>query len=213
MPLVPLFPLPNVVLFPGVSLPLHIFEPRYRAMVADALEGDRRIGMVLLRAGWAGDYEGAPPVHAIGCTGVIVQEARLDDGRYHIVLNGLDRFRIVHEDRARLYRRAAIAPLPEAPLDDPSRAALGALRARIELHLGLLTVGAQTTGASYATHLAAMSDIDFVHVLAQYLSFEPIEKQALLERDTVVLRAQSLLDLLEMRRHDLAKRSGPDMSH
>ena len=62
-PTIPIFPLPNVVLFPNVFLPLHIFEPRYRAMVADALKGDRMIGMVLLRPGWEGDYEGRPPVY------------------------------------------------------------------------------------------------------------------------------------------------------
>src|SRR6187399_2481527 len=56
--LLPLFPLPNVVLFPGVLLPLHIFEPRYRAMIGDALRGDRRIGMVLLRPGWESGYQG-----------------------------------------------------------------------------------------------------------------------------------------------------------
>ena len=61
--LLPLFPLPNVVLFPNVFLPLHIFEPRYREMVADALASDRMIGMVLLRPGWEHDYEGRPPVY------------------------------------------------------------------------------------------------------------------------------------------------------
>ena len=70
----PVFPLP-VVLFPGVPLPLHIFEPRYRAMIADALKGDRIIGMVQLRPGYEADYEGRPPVFAIGCAGVIIGKA------------------------------------------------------------------------------------------------------------------------------------------
>ena len=104
--LLPLFPLPNVVLFPNVFLPLHIFEPRYREMVADALAGDRLIGMVLLRPGWEHDYEGRPPVYPIGCSGVITHVERLADGRYNIVLRGLERFRIVEEDHARRYRRA-----------------------------------------------------------------------------------------------------------
>ena len=69
--LLPLFPLPNVVLFPNVFLPLHIFEPRYREMVADAIAGDRMIGMVLLRPGWENNYEGRPPVYPIGCSGLI----------------------------------------------------------------------------------------------------------------------------------------------
>ena len=72
----PIFPLPNVVLFPNVSLPLHIFEGRYREMVAAALEGDRLIGMVLLRPGWEGHYEGRPPVYPVGCAGVITHHDR-----------------------------------------------------------------------------------------------------------------------------------------
>ena len=82
--LLPLFPLPSVVLFPGVFLPLHIFEPRYREMVADALQADRLIGMVLLREGWNDDYEGRPPVYDVGCSGVItmptVSARRPSDG-------------------------------------------------------------------------------------------------------------------------------------
>src|SRR5437773_7205568 len=114
--LLPLFPLPNVVLFPNVFLPLHIFEPRYRAMTADALASDRLIGMVLLRPGWERDYEGRPPVYSIGCSGVITHAERLQDGRYHLVLRGLDRFRIVREDHERSYRRAVVEPQPEPPL-------------------------------------------------------------------------------------------------
>src|SRR4026209_1458288 len=100
----PLFPLPNVVLFPNVFLPLHIFEPRYREMTADALDADRMIGMVLLRPGGEGDYEGRPAVYPIGCSGVITHVERQPDGRYNLVLRGLDRFRIVEEDHSPRYR-------------------------------------------------------------------------------------------------------------
>src|SRR5258706_13100466 len=96
--LLPLFPLPNVVLFPNVFLPLHVFEPRYRAMVADALASDRMIGMVLLRPGWEAAYEERPPVFSIGCSGVITHVERLPDSRFNIVLRGLERFRILEED-------------------------------------------------------------------------------------------------------------------
>src|SRR6188768_936195 len=111
--LLPLFPLPNVVLFPGVFLPLHIFEPRYREMVADALMGDRLIGMVLLKPGWESDYQGQPPVFPIGCSGVITHVDRLEDGRYNIVLRGLERFRILEENGERMYRRATTQALSE----------------------------------------------------------------------------------------------------
>jgi Lon protease-like protein len=109
--LLPIFPLPNVVLFPNVFLPLHIFEPRYRDMVADALSADRLIGMVLLRPGWESDYEGRPPVYRTGCSGVITHAERLPDGRYNIVLRGLERFGILDEDHGCSYRRALIEPL------------------------------------------------------------------------------------------------------
>ena len=97
-PTIPIFPLPNVVLFPNVFLPLHIFEPRYRAMVADALAGDRIIGMVLLQPGFEADYEGRPPVYPVGCAGVITHSEPLPDGRFNIVLRGLEKFRITGED-------------------------------------------------------------------------------------------------------------------
>jgi Lon protease-like protein len=102
-PAIPIFPLPNVVLVPHGSLPLHIFEPRYREMVGDALDGDRLIGMVLLRPGWEGDYQGRPPVYPIGCAGVITHHDRMADGRYNIVLRGLEKFRITGENAMRAY--------------------------------------------------------------------------------------------------------------
>src|SRR4029077_9619600 len=114
--LLPLFPLPNVVLFPNVFLPLHIFEPRYREMVADALAGDRMIGMVLLRPGWEHDYEGRPPVYEVGCSGVITHFERLADGRYNIILRGVERFRILEKDDTLSYRRAIVEPAVEAVL-------------------------------------------------------------------------------------------------
>src|SRR6476661_1177747 len=100
--LLPLFPLPNVF------LPLHIFEARYREMVADAVASDRLIGMVLLRPGWERDYEGRPPIYPVGCSGVITHAERLDDGRYNIVLRGVERFRILEEEGSRSYRSATI---------------------------------------------------------------------------------------------------------
>ena len=130
--LLPLFPLPNVVLFPNVFLPLHIFEPRYREMVADALASDRMIGMVLLKPGWQHGYEGRPPVYPIGCSGVITHVVRLEDGRYNIVLRGVERFRILEEDRGRLYRVASVEPVAERALATEDRAALRRQRSKLE---------------------------------------------------------------------------------
>src|SRR3982751_6544809 len=130
--LLPLFPLPNVVLFPNVFLPLHVFEPRYREMVADALASDRMIGMVLLRPGWDRDYEGRPPIFPIGCSGVMTHVERLNDGRYNIVLRGLERFRIVEEDHERIYRRASVESLHERMLGASERDDVRRCRGKLE---------------------------------------------------------------------------------
>src|SRR5262245_26804387 len=97
-PSIPIFPLPSVVLFPNVFLPLHIFEPRYRQMVNDALSGDRVIGMVLLKPGYEAEYDGKPPVYHIGCSGLITHVERLEDGRFNLILRGLGKFTIIGEE-------------------------------------------------------------------------------------------------------------------
>src|SRR6266404_347720 len=102
-----LFPLPNLVLFPHVMQPLHIFEPRYRQMTADALSGDRYIAMVLPMPGWEDSYEAAPPLHPVACIGRIIAEQLLDDGRYNILLRGLARVRIVKEIHCKKMYRIA----------------------------------------------------------------------------------------------------------
>jgi len=193
--LLPLFPLPNVVLFPNVFLPLHIFEPRYREMVADAIAGDRMIGMVLLRPGWAQDYEGRPPVYPIGCSGLMTHVEQLADGHYNIVLRGFERFRIIAEDRTRRYRRASIERLSERPMDGNDRAAVRRQRAKLET---MLASSHQSKGADPKIP-SAMGDEDLVNALAQYLDLEPLEKQALLEHHTLRTRAESLVELLEIK--------------
>jgi Lon protease-like protein len=109
-----LFPLPNVVLFPHLVLPLHIFEPRYRQMTTDALAGDRLVALAHLQPGWESDYEGLPEVHPIACLGRIQTEQRLPDGRFNLQLRGLTRIRIVQEiDSGKLYRSAQVEMLQE----------------------------------------------------------------------------------------------------
>jgi Lon protease-like protein len=191
--LLPLFPLPNVVLFPNVFLPLHVFEPRYREMVADALESDRLIGMVLLRPGWDRDYEGRPLTYSVGCTGVLTHNERLGDGRYNLVLRGIERFRILEEDHALSYRRAVIEPLRDRQLDPADRTAILNQRVKLESMLG------PTSSAGDPRMPASMSDEDLVNALAQYLDLEPLEKQALLEKPCLRTRAESLVELLEMK--------------
>jgi uncharacterized protein len=193
---IPLFPLPNVVLFPNVFLPLHIFEARYRQMVAESLAGDRIIGLVLLRPGYEAAYDGAPPIYATGCAGLITHHELLEDGRYNIVLRGLEKFTINGEEApapGRLYRSAVITPVHD-DVRASERDELRKLRRRLQ---DLLT---PLFSDGLANHLpAAMPDEDLVNALAQYLEFEPVEKLALLERHGALARCRSMVELLEMR--------------
>jgi Lon protease-like protein len=195
-PTIPIFPLPNAVLFPNVFLPLHIFEPRYRTMVADALQGDRIIGMVLLQPGYEPHYEGRPAVYPVGCAGVITHAERLADGRYNIVLRGIVKFRITGEDRSREYRLAHVEPMPELPSEE-ERVAIRKQRQRLE---ALLAAAVERSGAD-PKFPPAVPDDDLVNALAQYLKLDPIERQALLEKDGVLSRCRALIDLLEMKVH------------
>ena len=123
---VPLFPLPNVVLFPRAVLPLHVFEERYKEMTADALTGNRQIAMALLCAGWETNYHGKPPIEPIVCVGTILSHEKLPDGRYNFLLQGHTRARIVREFGDQAYRLAELRPLAETTvmeidLDDERR--------------------------------------------------------------------------------------------
>ncbi len=187
-----LFPLPEVVLFPGVSRPLLIFEPRYREMIADAVEGNRLVGTVLLRPGFEKDYEGRPPIHDVGCAGVIERHEQLPDGRYVILLRGLTTFRILGEVPGKGYRIARIEGRPER-LNDEERGALSTARTRIEqLLFTVLPLGVEPPDPS-------LDDAEFVNVVAQNLGMPESARQDLLERDSVLARARALADLLETR--------------
>lgn len=192
----PIFPLPTVVLFPNVFLPLHIFEPRYRQMVADALAGDRLIGMVLLRPGHETDYEGRPPVYGVGCTGLITHAERLDEGRFNLVLRGLDKFTMLGEEDpaiGQLYRRAIITPIDET-ISAGDRDELKESRRKLESLLAPLFEGTMESRLPQN-----MPDEDLINALAQYLEFDPLERQALLERHGPLARCNSMIELLEMK--------------
>jgi len=137
----PLFPLPNVVHFPHLLLPLHIFEPRYRQMVGDSLSGSRMIAMALLKPGWI-TTEGSPPIHDTVCLGRITAEQHAPDGRYYLVLQGLSRAQILREDDSdRPYRVAELTlhPDPETTVSEVAAAAqrrrlIGAFRKLFPRH-------------------------------------------------------------------------------
>ena len=191
---IPIFPLPNAVLFPNVFMPLHIFEARYRAMVTDALADDRIIGMVLLKPGYEADYEGRPPVFPVGCAGLITHSEPLPDGRFNIVLRGIEKFRVTSEDSSRPYRLAHVDPIQEL-VPDADKLRLKQQRQRLE---ALLAAAIERSG-SEPRFPPAVADEDLVNALAQYLALEPIERQALLERNGILDRCQALIELLEIK--------------
>jgi len=196
--LLALFPLPSVVLFPGMPMPLHVFEPRYRRMVEDALEARRPIGMTLLRPGWEAEYEERPPVYAIGCAGVIDRHERLADGRYNLLLRGVSRFRILGEQDGEPYRLATVEMLDEAPGD---AAALDGLVRRL-----LAAVAQAADGPATLVLRGEVPTETLVNGLAQALPLEPVEKQSLLDCDTIEARAARLVEIMEF--HRLRRTSG-----
>jgi Lon protease-like protein len=201
----PIFPLGSVVLFPRLRVPLHIFEPRYRAMVRAALEGDRRIGMVTVLPEHqdALSMTGDPPVYPVGCEGIIEQAQRLPDGRYTVVLEGIDPFRIREEiprDEARLYRMVHAVSRPE----HTDAEALANVRSRRDEIVALLLELARRVAPERAEDLdagqfAQIDDEVFVNAIAQAVEFPVPDKQSLLEANGVSARCDQLVALLRFR--------------
>jgi uncharacterized protein len=200
---IPIFPLPNVVLFPEVPLPLHIFEPRYCAMVRDALAGPGLIGMVLLRGEWQDDYHGAPDTYRTGCVGRIVETTPLPEGKFNIVLAGVREFAIVSEQRERAYRQATVQWRDDPPATPLAAGVRTRLVQMIERYVG-------RSGDDVARELlgdARLDDRTLVNFFAFWLDFGPIEKQCLLEAEGVD-RARRLLEVLEF--HLYASHAAPN---
>ncbi len=190
---IPVFPLPDVVLFPGVFLPLHIFEMRYRDMIRDSLAADRLVGISLLKKGWEHDPAGRPAIYGVGCVGLISHVEALSDGRYNLVLRGVEKYRVVDEEPPlRAYRRASVEYLSEQATP-AERESVSRQKHRLER---LLSSAADSPERPFPANL---SDEEVINALAQYLDLEPIERQALLEQDGVARRCSALIELLEMK--------------
>ena len=188
-----LFPLAGALLFPGAHLPLHIFEPRYRALVSDALARDRLIGMVQPAE------EGLKPrLYEVGCLGRIAECEALEYGRFNIILAGVARFRILRElDVATPFRQVEADVEPEGRNDDEAlsavaRAALEQEARRFAEHLG------------YIVDWSAVSRLDdttFVNSVAQVAPFDVAAKQALLEAHSLAERAERAMQLMQFFGH------------
>lgn len=200
----PVFPLTGAVLFPGGRLPLNIFEPRYLAMVDDALGTGRMFGMIQPIADEPGTERG-PKIYPLGCLGRITAFSETDDGRYLITLTGLVRFRVVEEaDMRRGYRRVQgdVSPFRQ-DLVPPSGNPIGADSpvTRERLMTALRNYFDANGIEPNWDAIDEISDEDLIVTLCMACPFSPIEKQALLEAETEAERATSLLAVLEINAH------------
>jgi len=186
-----IFPLPGALIFPGLHLPLHIFEPRYRAMVSDAMARDRRIGMIQP----SDDDDG---LYRVGCVGRIADVEALDDGRYNLVLEGVSLFRVIRELEVTTQFRQVEAELIAGP--SPDELSLGR-RAALEMESR-----AFADAAGYSVDwdaVARLDDESLVNGVAQIAPFDAAAKQALLEAEGIEGRAELLVQLMRFfGRHD-----------
>ena len=198
---IPLFPLPTTVFYPNTSLPLYIFEPRYRSMVADALNGKGEIGMILLKPGWESDYQGTPEIMTIGCLGKIKQHSELPEGKYNILLSGLYRFRILNEIKGKIYRQAQVEFLKEINDKDltsePSPIKEQLIKI-MRLYLKNLPEGTKiehTLDMKNCQNLA-----EFVDKLTHHFDLPVNKMQEFLEQQDVQKRANALYSLIEFKK-------------
>jgi uncharacterized protein len=196
--LLPLFPLPNLVFFPQTRLPLHVFEPRYRQLIADVMAADQRFGIVLLRPGFEAGYFGAPAVYACGTVAHIEQSVTLDDGRYNILVHGETRFRIIDEVSRDPYRVARV--VEQSPVERDAVAAYAQRTWLTELSQQYLHyLPEQGT----VPEIASVGLEALTNALIMSLTLDVAEKQRLLETDDLVARAEEVANELEGRIENL----------
>lgn len=182
-----IFPLPGAVLFPGLQLPLHIFEPRYRALVSDALARDRQIAMIQPQR----PVEGSP-LYTIGCVGRIGEIEAMEDGRYNLILEGRARFRLLHELDVSTAFRQAEGELIE---DDNTEVLSHAQRGGFEREAREFA-DAQGYSVDWDS-VARLDDQSLINGVSQIAPFDPASKQALLEAETLTARCELLIQLMQ----------------
>ncbi|MGH7899960.1 MAG: LON peptidase substrate-binding domain-containing protein [Candidatus Binatia bacterium] len=201
--LIPLFPLPNVVLFPHVLLPLHIFEPRYRRMVHDIPTGEGLIGMILFRSA-EDPLAGGRDVYSVGCAGRMIRKVDLPDGRSNILLQGVREFTPREQYFTEPYRTAAVEWRPAVARDFRLDAVL---RERLKNSIRGFVQKQQESGGLRILDDPTVTDETLVNLFAFALDFPVAEKQSLLEIEEPTARAVRLLDTLEF--HDLERECSP----
>jgi len=192
----PLFPIAGAILFPRAQLPLHIFEPRYREMVRDAVDSDGLIAVVQPQLVEVED-DSKQPLYTVGCVGEIVGLEELEDGRFNIVLNGSHRFRIVSEvDLETPYRNA---DLDVGAFDDREPEPLG-MTQRAEVEREARRLGDALGLAVDWSAVSRLDDEMLVNAIAQVAPFDVSAKQALLESEGLEDRADLLVQLMQFLR-------------
>jgi Lon protease-like protein len=191
----PLFPLPDVVFFPKTLLPLHVYEPRYRALTSEALEQNQPICTALLKPGWEADYYGSPEVYPVGCVGRIVHHEKLSDGRYNITLDGLTKVRIGDPVRLTPYRIVRVTPVEDDAAwsrgENAVEEAAELVRLFRQVHEG--QGPSLLLAEMFSQHMTPES---ILNTVALHLSAEPELKEQLLEMDSLDLRYQSVVQIL-----------------
>jgi Lon protease-like protein len=192
----PVFPLPDVVFFPGTTLPLHVFETRYRAMVKDALASDRMIAVALLQPGWEERYEGSPAYFPVATAGRMEDVETTPDGRYYFKLTGLFRVRLGEVVRDAPYRLARAEDLPEVPVDDNDP---GMKYAKLDLLASQICLARALSGTD-EPRLVFNDNVSFgaaVNGACASLPADPAIRQSLLEIDDLAERHQRVAALLD----------------
>jgi len=207
---IPVFPLPDVVFFPGTVLPLHVFETRYRAMVKDALQADRMIAVALLQPGWEQRYAGNPDCFPIATAGRMEELETTPDGRYYFKLAGSVRVRLGEVLRDSPYRLVRAEEIPERPVDETDPAVR---RAKLDLLATQVGLVRELTGNDTPRLVLdeRMSFVAAVNGACASLPTEAATRQALLELDDLMerhRRAASILD--EILERVVALKSAPD---
>jgi Lon protease-like protein len=194
---VPVFPLPNVVLFPHAVLPLHVFELRYRTMVRDALAGERLIALALLKPGGEGEYHCSPAFHELGCLARFEEVEWLPDGCYDLKLLGLSRVRLGAPVREYPYRAVRVELLPEAPYTEDDPVVRSERRVLLDLYRRLLgRPERQAEGEGPGDDLPFDSLVNGVCMVAP---LEAEERLGLLALDSIVERGHRACELAARR--------------
>lgn len=189
----PVFPLPNFVMFPNTTTQLHIFEPRYRMMTAEVLAGNRLMVLVGLKPGWESDYYGSPPVHEVGALVKVVNDERLPDGRYRLFVHCLGRVQVEEIHRLHPYRTARVRVLADEPVDAE---ALDASVERLSRTVHSLIHRLGENGAPLAQMLGSTrKPAILVNRLAGVLAIEPNERQAILEIGDPLQRCERVIEM------------------